>query len=276
MYEQYWGLKERPFQNTPNPRFFYYSTQHEEVLNRLIYVVQEQMGAGMLTGVFGCGKTLIAQALISKLNLMGNYKIILITNPQLSHIELMRSIAHHLGVPNLPIKKSEIMLDYLIEVIEETLRANWSDGKNTVLILDEAHLIEDKIVLEELRLLLNFQLADRFLLTLLLLGQPELKRNIDSIKQFSQRIAIHCHLDRFSEAESNLYIKHRLKIAEQENNLFTDQALHSVWEASGGIPRRINHICNLALLAGFGKRLQIVDVDTIREVSKEIEGDTLA
>lgn len=272
MYETYWGLKERPFQNTPDPRFLYYSAQHEEVLNRLVYTVQEQMGAGMLTGIFGCGKTLIAQALISQLTRAGNYKIANLTNPQLSHIELMRSIAYHLGVPNLPEKRSEIMTDFLVEKIEQTLHNNWSDGKNTVIIIDEAHIIEDKQILEELRLLLNFQLADRFLLTLLLLGQPELRRNIDANKQLSQRIAIRCHLDRFNEDETHNYLRHRLKVAGAERFIFTDRAIHSIYEGSGGIPRRINHICNMALLAGFGKSLQTIDTNIIQDVIREIEG----
>jgi type II secretory pathway predicted ATPase ExeA len=281
MYEQYWGLKEKPFQNTPDPRFFYYSAQHEESLNRLMYAMQEQLGAAMLSGIFGCGKTLVIQTLIKELTQAGNYKVAYISNPQLSHIELLRSIAYHLGVPNLPEKKSEILADFLLEKIEEVLRNNWSDGKSTVLIIDEAHIIEDKTIMESIRLLLNFQLHDRFLLSLLLSGQPELTRNVDNIKQLAQRIAIRCHLEKLSETETNKYITHRLKVAGCEqnrsisgtpNSLFTEQAVHLIFEGSGGIPRRINHISNIALLAAYGKNLPQIDADIIQDVIKETEG----
>jgi len=280
MYEQYWGLKERPFQNTPDPRFFYYSVQHEEALTRLKYAVEEQLGAAMLSGIFGCGKTMIVQTLIQELTKLGNYKISHITNPQMSHIELLRSVAYYLGVTNLPEKKSDIMADYLVEKIEEALHNNWSDGKNTVLVIDEAHIIEDKMILEELRLLLNFQLADRFLLSLLLVGQPELRRNIEANKQLSQRIAIRCHLDRFNEEETKQYVMHRLKIAGCDPNrctsgkpksLFTEPALRLIYEGSGGIPRRINHICNMSLLTGYGKNLTKIDTDIIQDAIKEVE-----
>lgn len=280
MYEQYWGLKERPFQNTPDPRFFYYSAQHEEALIRLKYAIEEQLGAAMLTGIFGCGKTMIIQTLMQELSSAGNYKISHLTNPQMSHLELLRSITYYLGVTNLPEKKSDVMADYLVEKIEEALRNNWSDGKNTVLVIDEAHIIEDKMILEELRLLLNFQLADRFLLSLILVGQPELKRNIDANKQLSQRIAIRCHLDRFNEEETKQYIMHRLKIAGcnpkqcipgTPEALYTDAALRLIYEGSGGIPRRINHICNISLLSGYGKNITQIDTDIIQDVIKEVQ-----
>jgi len=275
MYEQYWGLKERPFQNTPDPRFFYYSAQHEEAITRLKYAVEEQLGAAMLTGIFGCGKTMIIQTLMQELSSAGNYKIAHITNPQMSHLELLRSVAYYLGVTNLPEKKSDIMADYLVEKIEEALRNNWSDGKNTVLVIDEAHIIEDKMILEELRLLLNFQLTDRFLLSLLLVGQPELRRSIEANKQLSQRIAIRCHLDRFNEEETKQYVMHRLKIAgcpdTKVSGLFTEAALRLIYEGSGGIPRRINHICNMALLSGYGKSITKIGTDIIQDVIKEVE-----
>lgn len=280
MYEAYWGLKERAFQNTPDPRFFYYSTQHEEALNRLLYAVQEQLGAALLTGIFGCGKTLITQTLIQELTKSGHYKISVITNPQVSHVELLRSVAYYLGVPNLPDKRSEVMTDFLVEKIEETLHHNMADGKSTVLIIDEAHIIEEKMILEELRLLLNYQLPDKFLLSLLLVGQPELKKNIDANKQLSQRIAIRCNLERFNEEDTKKYISHRLKIAGclpergvpgTPAALFTDNALHLIYEGSGGIPRRVNHICNMALLAGYGKNIGRIDTDIIQDVIKEME-----
>ncbi len=264
MYEQYWSLKEKPFQNTPDPRFLYNSPQHEEALARLTYVIEQSLGAAMLSGVFGCGKTVLGRTILSQLK-KNIYRIALINNPQLSHIELLRSIAHHLGAKKLPVKKTEIMTDYLLEVVEEMLQNNMKDGKETVVIIDEAHIIDDNQVFEELRLLLNFQLEDRFLLTLLLLGQPELRQNIDNNKQLAQRIALAYHLDALGEEDVSKYILHRLKIAGREEAIFSDDGLRAVYENSGGIPRRINQICDMSLFTGFGGKTKSIDGEIVQE-----------
>ena len=120
MYLEHWGLNEMPFENTPDPKFFYHSTQHEEGLSRLHYVVDNRKGAAMLTGVFGCGKTVLAKTLIAGL-LRRNHQVAFITNPQLKAIELLRAIARHLGAENLPYKLSDMSTDYFLEVIENIL-----------------------------------------------------------------------------------------------------------------------------------------------------------
>jgi len=212
MYEEYWGLKEMPFENTPDPRFIYYSSQHEEGLSRLLYAIERKKGAAMLTGVFGCGKTVLARTLLTKLN-KNIYRVALVNNPHLKSVELLRSIARHLGAENLPEKLTEMSADYFLQVIEEMLVNNVKNGTETVIVIDEAHVIIDPDIFEELRLLLNFQFEDRFLLTLILMGQPELKERIDKNKQFSQRIAIGYHLGPLSEIETGNYIRHRLGVA---------------------------------------------------------------
>ena len=271
MYEKYWELTEKPFENTPNPRFLYHSAQHEEGLYRLLYAVKEQKGAAMMTGVFGCGKTLLARTILKELG-KDIYRVAFLTNPQLSYVEFVLAIANSLGAKGLPAKKTEILTNVVLENIDTILQNNMKDGKKTVVIIDEAHIIENKEVWEGLRLLLNYQLEDRFLLTLLLLGQPELIANLDSNKQLSQRIAIRCHLANLDMDDASKYILHRLKIAGRKDQLFTDEAVKLIYDKSGGIPRRINHICDLALLTGFGRKEKIVDRDIIEEVSKDIEG----
>lgn len=271
MYEQYWGLKEKPFENTPDPRFFYYSSQHEESLYRMLYSVKEQKGAAMLTGVFGCGKTLIGRIILRELG-KDIYRVAFLTNPQMEYIELLMAIANSLGARDLPTKKTEVLTNVVLESISTILENNMKDNKKTVVIIDEAHVITDKHVWEGLRLLLNFQTDDKFLLTLLLLGQPELKDNMDSNKQLSQRIAIRCHLGPLNQGETAKYISHRINIAGATRPLFSDEALGKIYDKSGGIPRRVNQICDLALLTGFGRRADKVDPDIISEVSKDIEG----
>jgi len=271
MYEAYWNLKERPFVNTPDPRFLYYSKEHEEALSRLIYAVQSNMGGCMLTGVFGCGKTLLNQALIENLEKLGNYKCAFITNPQLSYTELLRMIAYDLGASNLPDKKSEILTDFLLETIEKMLNNNNDDGKHTVVIIDEAHVITDALIFEGLRLLLNFQLKDRFLLTLILSGQVELKKSVDNIKQLSQRIPIRCNLERFDFEDTKEYILHRLRVVGRAEPVFQEDAYKVIHERSGGIPRRINHICDMGLLVGFSQQVELIDIDIVNDVVKDLE-----
>jgi general secretion pathway protein A len=268
MYEAYWKLKEKPFRNTPDPRFFFSSSQHEDSLLKLTYAAAESMGAAMLTGVFGCGKTLIGQTLLQNLG-AERYKIAFINNPQVSSPELLRSIVRSLKATELPQKMTELMSDALLEVLQDVLVNNMRDGKETVIIVDEAHIIKDDGIFETLRLLLNFQLQDKFLLTLFLFGQPELRDKINNYKQLEQRIAVRCHLDRFAEKETAAYIQHRMKVAGREDQVFSPEALKLVHEKTGGIPRRINHLCDLSLLTGFGRKAEKIDPDVIERSSKE-------
>lgn len=266
MYVNYWGLKEKPFENTADPRFIYYAPQHEEAFSRLSYAVSEQKGAAVLSGVFGCGKTVIAQALIASLN-KAKYELAFIVNPQLSSVELLREIIYDLGAKdNLPTLKTDIM-----HLLDERLLHNADDGKRTVVIIDEAHLIEDKLIFEELRLLLNLQYKNKFLLTLILIGQPELKEKINNIKQLQQRISIKYHLMGLEQEETIKYVQHRLNVAQATRKIFADQAFASIYEGSGGIPRRINQICDTALLAGFGSKKELIDSQIIDEVLKDLE-----
>ncbi|MBU4479645.1 MAG: AAA family ATPase [Candidatus Omnitrophica bacterium] len=270
MYETHWGFNEKPFENTPDPRFLYHSPQHEEGLSRLFYVVSEGKGAGLLTGVFGCGKTLLGRTLFKEID-RDIYKTAFIANPFLSYTELLMHIAHSLGARDLPQNKQDVLVNVVLERLGEILENNMRDGKKTVIVIDEAHVITDRKVWEELRLLLNFQLENRFLLTLLILGQPELKEVIDSNKQFSQRLAVKFHLGPLHEKETEEYINHRLNIAGSSRQIFTPGSMLLIYKKTGGIPRRINHICDLSLFAGFGKGASVIDEKIIEEVGNDVE-----
>lgn len=264
MYLEYWGLKEMPFENTPDPRFLYYSPQHEEGLARLLYVVEQHKGAGMLTGVFGCGKTVLARALFNTLN-KNVYQIACINNPHLKSVELLRAIARQLGAENLPEKLNEMSTDHFVEVISNILLNNAKDGKETLVIVDEAHTIDDAEAFEELRLLLNFQVEDRFLLTLLLMGQSELKERVHKNKQLVQRIAMGYHLEHLSKDEMSKYITHRLEVAGGHKDIFAEDAFEAISANSGGIPRRINQICDMSLVTGFSKRIDKINTEVVNE-----------
>lgn len=265
MYKEYWGLREKPFENTPDPRFIYYSSKHEEALSRMLYCIRERKGAGMLTGEYGSGKTLLSRVLLEELS-ADRYSDVLIFNPVLSPIEFLKEIAYQLGQDSVPDSKIDI-----IHILNGILYDNYSKGKDTVILIDEAQAIVSDEVFEELRLILNFQLNNAFLLTLILLGQPELTKKISKIPQLDQRLAIRYFLSSLNEAESYEYIKHRLGVAGKSDGIFAESALELIFHASGGIPRVLNNICDMCLLVGFGAKKKIVDREVVREVLRDME-----
>ena len=253
MYESYWNLKEKPFKNTPDPAYLFKSKEHEEALYKLLYAIDEDMGCAVLSGIFGCGKTVISQVLCKELA-SDRFQVAYINNPQLDYVDLLRSIVRRLKPVDLNANKAELSVDYLLETLEGVLTDNVRDGKKTVIIIDEAHIVREEALFESLRLLLNFQMNDRFMLTLILLGQPEVRDNIKHNKQFEQRVAVMCHLEAFDFDATCQYVKHRLSVAGASKDLFDATGYKRLFEATGGIPRRINRIADAALLVGCGKR----------------------
>lgn len=267
MYEKFWGLKEKPFKNTPDPKFLCSFSQHSDALMKLTYAVRENMGAGMLTGVFGCGKTLVARTLLNSLN-QNKYSFAFLTFPPSSGEEFLRSIIRNLKYSELPTTKSELMEDALLESLESLLQDNEREGKDTVVIVDEAHGISNEGIFERMRLLLNFQKEDKFLMTLFLVGQPELAGKVANLRQLEQRIAIKCHLEPLNREETGEYITHRLKVAGLGKSVFQPEVVEIIHQTSGGIPRRINHICDLCLMTGFARKKKIIDRETFEESEK--------
>jgi type II secretory pathway predicted ATPase ExeA len=265
MYTEYWGLKEKPFENTPDSRFIYYTQEHKEALARLIYVVRERKGAALLSGEYGSGKTLLSRVLWQELQQENRYQSVFILNPRLSGLEFIQEIVGQLSGAEAPPNKIE-----LFHFLHKTLYSNYNDGKHSIIVIDEAQAIQDKDIFEELRLLLNFQLENAFLLTIILLGQPELKRIISTMPQLVQRIAVRYHLRALNEQETREYIEHRLEVAQARRPLFQEDAYKEIYFFSGGIPRRINNICDMALLVGFGNGLNTIDKKTVIDVSEDL------
>jgi len=266
MYEEYWKLKEKPFKNTPDPHFLYYSQRHEEALSRMLYAIRERKGAAILTGEYGSGKTLLSRVLLEELS-NEQYQSALIFNPRLPPLELIKEIIYQLGkdVSSLTSKTE------LLHSLNEILYKNKDDHRNTVIVVDEAQAIGEQDSFEELRLLLNFQLNDNFLLTLILLGQPELKEKIDSLPQLRQRLAVRYHLKALTEIETEEYIKHRLRVAGAEQEIFLEEAIKEIYYFSAGIPRRINNICDVALLVGCGEEQDRIGKKIIKKVAEDME-----
>jgi general secretion pathway protein A len=265
VYQDYWELDELPFENVPDPRFFYPSAEHQEALLRMFNSVNSPKGAAMLTGEIGCGKTILSRTLIQDLP-PDRYEVGLIANPSLSPVEFLREILYQLGAD----AKSESKLD-LLHALNSQITKNLNAGKDTVVIIDEAQAIDDPATLEELRLLLNFQLNDRFLLNLLLIGQPELREKIGSIKQLEQRISIKFHLGPLKSDETRFYIQARLEKVNCKRNIFSEDAIAAIHRRSEGIPRSINNICDISLLLGFGSKTSKIGPGIINKASQAIK-----
>lgn len=260
MYLEYWGLKEKPFENTPDPHFFYPSREHREALQRLQYALEEEKGCAMLSGEYGCGKTLLARALVARLQ-EEEYVVAFINYPILDRESFLKETLHEFG------KETDGMSR--MDAFRELSRFFYDNsGKNlrNVLIIDEAQLIEDPGVFEELRLLLNIQLEDRFLVNLLLVGQPELRERVMAYPQLEQRVAIRYHLHRFEHQDTVGYVQHRLEVAGAERPIFSEEALYVIHRMSFGVPRRINNLCDLSLLEAAQRKVEIVDGEILKEV----------
>lgn len=266
MYEAYWELTEPPFDNSPNPRFFYLSPEHEEALVRLVYTVRHRKGCGMLTGEYGCGKTTLSRALIQRLE-AERYEIGLLTNPRWDAVDFLREVLYQLGVETTERTKPE-----LLHMLHDLFFRNFRDGRDTVVIVDEAQLLEDASLFEELRLLMNFQTDDRFLVTVLLIGSPELREKIRALKHLDQRIAIRYHLNALDYAHTAAYVAHRLKMAGRTRPLFTEDAIQLIFDFTRGTPREINNVCDVALLVGYTRRAGEVGEKIVAEVIKDMVG----
>ena len=267
MYLAYWGFREKPFENTPDPRFFYATPKHEEALMRMFYAVTEHKSAAMLSGEYGSGKTLMTRVITSKLlNDSTSYNVAIIINPDISADELLEEILYQLGTTNTEGKSK----NKLLRELNDNLYNISQRDKHTVVIIDEAQAIRDEKTLEALRLLLNFQLNNRFLLTLLLFGQPELREKVAQLKQFEQRFALRYHLDHLSEEETIDYIKHRCQVADCQKEVFTKDAYHSIMMNSGGIPRVINTICDTSLLVGMNQNIDKINKSITEGVAKDL------
>lgn len=232
LYEAYLGLNEKPFENTPDPRFLYRSGDLEDLYTRLLYTLSSRHGAAMIAGESGCGKTMMARALLHELD-PDKTEIALLSNPCRTADEFLREVLYQLGEEGIDLDRAR-----LVHRIHDLVFDAYSNGRETVVVLDEAQLLEDPGIFEEIRLLLNLQLDDAFLITLLLVGQPPLADRVRKHGALDQRIATRGFLRPFDEQDTTDYVEFRLQIAGRKEPLFSAEALDLVFEYSNGIPRK--------------------------------------
>lgn len=238
---------------------------------RMIYAVKEEKGATMLSGEYGSGKTLLSRIIIDELIRNKIYEVALITYPQLTSTQFLQELIYQLEGSDVRGSKP-----LLLHRLQDRIYKNYQQGKRTVIIVDEAQIIKDNQTFEELRLLLNFQLNNKFLLTLMLIGQPELIRKINNIPQLEQRVGIKFHLEALNRNESAEYIGYRLSVAGGKGSMFTKGALALVYDYSCGLPRKINNVCDVALLIGFGQKARVIDERILENVIADLTREVTA
>ena len=247
MYEDFYSLSGKPFQLSPDPTFYFGSKGHESAFSYLKYGVYQGEGFLVITGEVGAGKTTLVRALLGELD-SALIVAAQIVSTQLEADDLLRSVAKAFGIRVVQEDKAS-----LLGAIEAFLITTFQDGKRALLIIDEAQNLHAHAI-EELRMLSNFQYGDKALLQSFLVGQPELRTLMRSasMEQFRQRIIASYHLGPLDETETRGYIEHRLQHVEWQGNPdFDASAIHEIFVSTGGIPRRINAICNRLMLAGF-------------------------
>ena len=262
MFEDFFGFTAKPFGKTPDPRFLYESPQHAEALARLEYAVDEKELA-VLVGEIGSGKTTLSRALIDRI---GDARpVILLINPRLTATQLLRSIAVAMEI--VPARFRSDLLDQ----IHARLVALYEEHREPVLIIDEAQLLPAKSTFDEIRLLTNFQLDDQNLLSVLLIGQPELESRLDrpAYAPLRQRIGMRYHLGPLPAEDTIAYIEHRIRVAGANHNPFSREAMEEIHALSGGIPRLINTLATTALLDAFGDDAAVIEPPRVVSAARE-------
>ena len=264
MYEKFYGFSEKPFNTTPDSKFFFPSVKHLEALNSMRYAVDERKGFVVITGEIGAGKTTVCRTLLNQLNL--STKVALITNTHLTPRELIAETLDELEIEYKGGSKQKL-LSQLNSYLIQQLAADM----NVVLIIDEAQNLTPK-AMEEVRMLSNLETEKEKLIQIILLGQPQLKAKLENpkLEQFKQRIVVYHHISALSPEETEKYIRHRLKLVNPESaDTFTNEAIEAIHKYSTGIPRLINIIADSALLSGYVYETKQISDAIIKEVVRE-------
>ncbi|MFQ5356606.1 MAG: ExeA family protein, partial [Mariprofundaceae bacterium] len=270
MYLDHFGLKEFPFSIAPNPRYLYFTHQHQEALAHLVYGLNSAGGIVLLTGEVGTGKTTISRKMLE--DIPENIDIAWIVNPRLSAEELLGTICDELGIV-YPDGSNSIKI--FTDLINNHLIQAHGQARNVVVMIDEAQNLSPE-VLEQLRLLTNLETSERKLLQIVLLGQPELQTMLErtDLRQLAQRITARYHLHALDKKETGEYIRHRLAVGGCNRRIFSKRAIKMVYQFSHGIPRLINLLCDRTMLGVYSSGNGImVYPKHVRQAGREVLGE---
>lgn len=265
MYEKFYGLKEKPFNVTADPNYFFLSKRHKEAFSHIIYGIKERKGILEITGEIGTGKTTLCRAILNNLN--KDTKTAFILNPNLSELQLLQAIVEDFGI--FPKKKTRL---FFISELNKFLLRETTHGANAVLFIDEAQNLKIS-QLEQVRLLSNLETEKEKLLQIVLVGQPELheKLKMPQLRQIDQRICVRYHILPLDRDEVKDYIDYRLNIAGSNGEIvFTEDGIEEIYSFSRGIPRMINIVCDRALLAGFVMETRTITTQIIKKCIDEL------
>lgn len=272
MYESFYGLTGKPFQLNPDPSFYFGSREHRRAMAYLEYGLHQNEGFIVITGEIGAGKTTLVRGLLDKLDPDSVIAAQLVST-QLGAEDTLRMVGAAFGLRTSDVSKSDVLLSleaFLVELSEQ--------GKRALLIVDEAQNLAPRAV-EELRMLSNFQLETHALLQSFLIGQPEFRRTMErpQMQQLRQRVIASCHIGPMDADETRGYIEHRLKcVGWKGDPKFDDEAYHAIFQLAGGIPRRINSLCDRTLLSGFLADKRHFTREDVETIGREIHAETFS
>jgi general secretion pathway protein A len=271
MYDNYFGLKETPFTIAPDPRFLYMSERHREALAHLVYGFERDGGFVLLTGEVGTGKTTISRCLLEQLP--ENSNVAMILNPKLNSQELLASICDEL---HIEYPAGNTSLKVYTDCINRSLLETNAQGRKTVVIIEEAQNLEME-VLEQLRLLTNLETNQRKLLQIIMIGQPELLQLLarPELRQLEQRITARYHLLPLSQKDTIDYVKHRLEVAGLREPVFSYPLLKKIYKYTTGIPRKINLLCDRAMLGAYVQNQKQIDKHILNRAAREVFGSAV-
>lgn len=267
MYKSYWKLGRRPFENWADPRFYFPDESRQAALLKLRYAIENRRGAALLAGPSGSGKTMLVGMLRSVLDEEFT-PFVHVVFPLMSAEELLAFLAMELtGADH---QRQTPGIHRSVRRIQHFLERNTQDGRHAVVILDEAHLIDNATTLEALRLLMNFELAGRAGMTLVLVGQPGILPILDRMPQLEERLGVKCLLRPLTRGETADYVNHRLTVAGAERPMFDVDSLRTLHQLTQGVARRINRLCDLAMLIGFAEQHSTITPEQLESVSREL------
>lgn len=263
---EYYSLREHPFSNVVDNRFYYNSQQHSQALVRLAHSIDNRRGLSVVIGDIGAGKTTLARRLLEELD-ESRYEaaLLVIVHSSVSSGWLLKKFAMQLGIQNVSENKVE-----LLGLLYRRLQEIYEQGKTAVVLMDEVQMLNSREIMEEFRGLLNMEVPEGKMINLIFFGLNELEEVLSLDEPLKQRVAMRIKLTALSEGDINDYIVHRIKVAGGQREIFTALAINEIGRFSSGLPRLINTICDNALLEGFLMKSEVIDENVIRTVAVDL------